>query len=49
MLQWLNGYLDEKLTLVEFDWGFNPRLPRQACFELHTLRETLNKLPTAVS
>ena len=30
--------LDEKLTLAEFDWGFNPKLPRQACFELHTLK-----------
>jgi DNA replication protein DnaC len=30
--------LDERLTLAEFDWGFNPKLPRQACFELHTLK-----------
>ena len=30
--------LDEKLTLAEFDWGFNPKLPKQACFELHTLK-----------
>lgn len=30
--------LDEKLTLAEFDWGFNPKVPRQACFELHTLK-----------
>jgi DNA replication protein DnaC len=30
--------LDEKPTLAEFDWGFNPKLPRQACFELHTLK-----------
>lgn len=30
--------LDEKLTLAEFDWAFNPKLPRQACFELHTLK-----------
>ena len=30
--------LDEKVTLVEFDWGFNPKLPKQACFELHTLK-----------
>src|SRR6201987_5927986 len=28
--------LDEKLTLAEFDWSFNPKLPRQACFQLHT-------------
>lgn len=25
-------------TLAEFDWAFNPKLPRQACFELHTLK-----------
>lgn len=30
--------LDEKLTLVDFDWRFNPKLPRSACFELHTLK-----------
>ncbi len=29
--------LDEKLTLAEFDWSFNPKLPRQTCFQLHTL------------
>ncbi|RKR31541.1 ATP-binding protein [Paraburkholderia sp. BL17N1] len=30
--------LEEKLTLAEFDWGFNPKGPRQACFQLHTLK-----------
>jgi DNA replication protein DnaC len=30
--------LDEKLTLAEFDWGFNPKLPKRACFELHALK-----------
>ena len=25
-------------TLAEFDWRFNPKVPRQACFELHTLK-----------
>ncbi|KAG0177199.1 hypothetical protein DFQ28_004373, partial [Apophysomyces sp. BC1034] len=30
--------LEEKLTLVEFDWSFNPKLPRQACFQLHMLK-----------
>lgn len=30
--------LDEKPTLQEFDWGFNPKIPKQACFELHTLK-----------
>lgn len=39
--------LDERLTLVDFDWRFNPKLPRQACFELHSLKfisEGLNAL-----
>lgn len=30
--------LDERLTLADFDWRFNPKLPRQGCFELHTLK-----------
>jgi len=30
--------LDEMATLVDFDWRFNPKLPRTACFELHTLK-----------
>jgi hypothetical protein len=30
--------LDERLTLADFDWRFNPKLPRQACFELNTLK-----------
>ncbi len=30
--------LDERLTLVDFDWRFNAKLPRNACFELHTLK-----------
>ncbi len=30
--------LDERPTLNDFDWRFNPKLPRQACFELHTLK-----------
>ena len=25
--------LDERLTLADFDWHFNPKVPRQACFE----------------
>ncbi|MHC2278708.1 chromosomal replication initiation ATPase DnaA [Bradyrhizobium diazoefficiens] len=33
----LRHELDEKLTLAEFDWSFNPKLPRQTCFQLHTL------------
>ena len=30
--------LNERTTLNDFDWRFNPKLPRQACFELHTLK-----------
>lgn len=30
--------LSERLTLVDLDWRFNPKLPRSACFELHTLK-----------
>jgi DNA replication protein DnaC len=30
--------LDERTTLNDFDWRFNPKLPRQACFELQTLK-----------
>ena len=30
--------LAERLTLVDLDWRFNPKLPRSACFELHTLK-----------
>ena len=30
--------LDECKTLTDFDWSFNPKVPRQACFELHTLK-----------
>ena len=30
--------LDERPSLGDFDWRFNPKLPRQACFELHTLK-----------
>lgn len=30
--------LDERLTLQDFDWRFNPKLPRQSCFELYTLK-----------
>ena len=26
--------LTEKLTLHEFDWGYNPKIPKKACFEL---------------
>ena len=30
--------LDERASLNDFDWRFNPKLPPQACFELHTLK-----------
>ena len=30
--------LDERITLADFDWRFNPKLPRQACFDLHALK-----------
>jgi len=29
--------LGERITLADFDWRFNPKLPRAACFKLHTL------------
>jgi len=36
--RYLKSRLDERATLNDFDWRFNPKLPRQACFELHTLK-----------
>lgn len=30
--------LDEKPSFADFDWQFNPKLPRAACFDLHTLQ-----------
>jgi len=30
--------LDERATLADLDWRFNPKLPRAACFELQTLK-----------
>lgn len=32
-----SGLTDRK-TLAEFDWGFNPRIPKKACFELVTCK-----------
>ncbi len=32
------SWRDERATLNDFDWRFNPKLPRQACFELYTLK-----------
>ena len=36
--RYLVSGLDERATLTDFDWRFNPKLPSQACFELHTLK-----------
>ena len=30
--------LDERTSLEEFDWGYNPKIPKRTCFELHTLK-----------
>lgn len=30
--------LDKRETLTDFDWGFNPRVPKSACFELVTCK-----------
>lgn len=30
--------LDERASLAEFDWGYNPKIPRRTCFELHALK-----------
>jgi DNA replication protein DnaC len=30
--------LDERTSLAEFDWGFNPKIPKRTCFELNTLK-----------
>lgn len=30
--------LDERKTLTEFDWGFNPKLPKKEIFELVTIK-----------
>ena len=30
--------LNERASLAEFDWGYNPKIPRRACFELHALK-----------
>ena len=28
--------LDERTSLAEFDWGYNPKIPKRTCFELNT-------------
>src|SRR5437867_7483157 len=30
--------LDERASLAEFDWGFNPKIPKRTCFELNALK-----------
>ena len=30
--------LDARASLAEFDWGYNPKIPKRVCFELHTLK-----------
>ena len=30
--------LEERVSLAEFDWGYNPKIPKRTCFELHTLK-----------
>jgi DNA replication protein DnaC len=30
--------LDERATLTDFDWHYNPEIPRRTCFELHALK-----------
>ncbi|MEO6959579.1 MAG: IS21-like element helper ATPase IstB [Burkholderiaceae bacterium] len=36
--RYVKSGLDERATLNDLDWRFNPKLPRQACFELLTLK-----------
>lgn len=36
-----SGMTDRK-TLQEFDWGFNPKIPKKACFELVTCKFIAN-------
>ena len=30
--------LDERASLGDFDWGYNPKIPKRTCFELNTLK-----------
>ncbi|MCC6198057.1 MAG: ATP-binding protein, partial [Burkholderiales bacterium] len=30
--------LDERASLADFDWTYNPKIPKRTCFELHTLK-----------
>lgn len=37
-LRYKRSGLDERASLAEFDWGFNPKIPQRTCFELNTLK-----------
>jgi DNA replication protein DnaC len=30
--------LDERVSLADFDWGYNPKIPQRTCFELNTAK-----------
>jgi DNA replication protein DnaC len=30
--------LDERASLTDSDWNYNPKIPKRTCFELHTLK-----------
>lgn len=30
--------LSERVSLNDFDWGYNPKIPKRTCFELNTLK-----------
>ena len=30
--------LDQRASLSDFDWNYNPKIPKRSCFELHTLK-----------
>ncbi len=30
--------LAERISLGDFDWSYNPKIPKRTCFELHTLK-----------
>ncbi len=34
--------LDERASLAEFDWGYNPKIPKRTCFELHVTDDFLD-------
>ena len=36
--RYLLSGLDERTSLAEFDWGFNPKIPKRECFELGALK-----------